>query len=63
MYALYTSRSNMKWTKGSESEMFNWLEETAVSKDPRTPILRCKITQALQPDNVQDGVCQQLTLS
>ena len=53
----------MKWTKGSESEMFNWLEETAVSKDPRTPILRCKITQALQPDNVQDGVCQQLTLS
>lgn len=50
-------KTNKKWVGGSESEMFNWLEETAISSDPRTPVLRCKITKALQPENVHYGVC------
>lgn len=37
------------WHGGSESYMFNALEDIALSKDPRTPILGCSITDALKP--------------
>jgi len=48
--------SPKKWFGGSESEMFNRLEDIAVSSDPRTPVLRCKISKALQPQNVKGEV-------
>ncbi|RUS31744.1 DNA polymerase family A-domain-containing protein [Jimgerdemannia flammicorona] len=41
------------WHGGSESYMFNALEEIAFSKDPRTPVLGCKITAALHTDLYQ----------
>ena len=37
------------WHGGSESYMFNALEDIALSKEPRTPILGCSITDALKP--------------
>ncbi|RKP05714.1 DNA polymerase gamma, partial [Thamnocephalis sphaerospora] len=37
------------WFGGSESYVFNALEEIATSKSPRTPVLGCSITNALQP--------------
>lgn len=37
------------WHGGSESYMFNALEDIALSKDPKTPILGCSITDALKP--------------
>ncbi|KAI9483935.1 MAG: DNA polymerase family A-domain-containing protein [Benjaminiella poitrasii] len=37
------------WHGGSESYMFNALEDIALSKEPRTPILGCAITDALKP--------------
>ncbi|CAO3673026.1 unnamed protein product [Rhizopus stolonifer] len=37
------------WHGGSESYMFNALEDIALSKDPRTPVLGCSITDALKP--------------
>ena len=40
----------------SESEMFNRLEEIAKSDMPRTPVLGCCISKALEPDNVGDDV-------
>ncbi|XP_067935036.1 DNA polymerase subunit gamma-1-like [Watersipora subatra] len=43
-----------QWSGGSESDMFNALENTAVSSDPRTPALRCRITQPLQPQHAHE---------
>eukprot|EP00795_Rhopilema_esculentum_P006484 gene6484-11938_t len=43
-----------RWTKGSESEMFNMLEDIAVSEEPRTPVLQCKISRSLDPGVVKD---------
>ncbi|KAL1425905.1 hypothetical protein MTO96_018741 [Rhipicephalus appendiculatus] len=37
------------WSGGSESHMFNKLEEIANSKVPRTPVLGCCISRALEP--------------
>ncbi|KAI9263373.1 DNA polymerase family A-domain-containing protein [Phascolomyces articulosus] len=37
------------WHGGSESYMFNALENIALSKEPRTPVLGCAITDALKP--------------
>ncbi|KAG2218584.1 hypothetical protein INT45_013638, partial [Circinella minor] len=37
------------WHGGSESYMFNALEDIALSKEPRTPVLGCAITDALKP--------------
>ncbi|KAI9313067.1 DNA polymerase family A-domain-containing protein, partial [Dichotomocladium elegans] len=37
------------WHGGSESYMFNALEEIALSTEPRTPVLGCAITDALKP--------------
>eukprot|EP00794_Sanderia_malayensis_P010229 gene10229-11278_t len=46
-----------RWTNGSESEMFNKLEDIAVSNEPRTPVLNCKISRALDPNVVREEVC------
>jgi len=43
-----------RWTEGSESEMFNKLEDIAVSSEPRTPVLGCKISRSLDPGIVKD---------
>ncbi|KAJ3043590.1 DNA-directed DNA polymerase gamma mip1 [Rhizophlyctis rosea] len=37
------------WFGGSESLMFNKLEEVALSEDPRTPVLHCGIPNSLLP--------------
>lgn len=44
------------WNGGTESEMFNKLEEIAKQRRPRTPVLDAAITKCLQPDYVGDGV-------
>ncbi|OMJ20201.1 DNA polymerase gamma, mitochondrial, partial [Smittium culicis] len=36
------------WAGGSESYMFNSLEDVALSDDPRTPVLKCGIVDGLQ---------------
>uniref|UniRef100_A0A8D0W6J0 DNA polymerase subunit gamma-1 n=1 Tax=Sus scrofa TaxID=9823 RepID=A0A8D0W6J0_PIG len=41
------------WTGGTESEMFNKLESIATSDTPRTPVLGCRISRALEPSTVQ----------
>ncbi|XP_015431348.1 PREDICTED: LOW QUALITY PROTEIN: DNA polymerase subunit gamma-1, mitochondrial [Dufourea novaeangliae] len=40
--------SNSKWTGGSESAMFNRLEEIANSEHPVTPFLNSRLTRALE---------------
>ena len=40
----------------SESQMFNKLEEIALSKAPRTPALDCRISRALEPRAVDTNV-------
>lgn len=37
--------------------MFNMLEEIAQSNEPRTPVLGCFISRALEPRNVNTEVC------
>lgn len=39
------------WRGGTESYMFNALEDVALSPEPRTPVLGCAITAALRPEN------------
>jgi DNA polymerase gamma 1 len=51
------SNFDKKWTNGTESEMFNKLEEIARSDLPQTPVLQATITKTLEPCNVQDDVC------
>jgi DNA polymerase gamma 1 len=46
-YELVTDRPF--WHGGTESYMFNSMERTATSDDPRTPALGCAITDALKP--------------
>ncbi|KAM4677002.1 DNA polymerase subunit gamma-1 [Discoglossus pictus] len=41
------------WSGGTESEMFNKLESIAMSPSPRTPVLGCRISRALEPDAVK----------
>ncbi|KRX20739.1 DNA polymerase subunit gamma-1 [Trichinella nelsoni] len=45
-----------RWTGGSESDLFNALEKIARSPQPRTPILGCRISRALEPDVVNEDV-------
>ena len=45
-----------KWTGGTESEMFNKLEEIAKSAVPKTPVLNASITKCLEPHLVEDDV-------
>lgn len=40
------------WAGGTESHMFNKLEEIAQSEYPQTPVLHCRISRALEPRNV-----------
>ena len=47
---------SLKWRDGTESHMFNKLEEIACDKHPRTPALKSAITQTLEPSNVGDNV-------
>ncbi|RZF37356.1 hypothetical protein LSTR_LSTR010451 [Laodelphax striatellus] len=39
-----------KWVEGSESAMFNRLEEIAASDEPETPFLGCRLSRALEPN-------------
>ncbi|XP_042712596.2 DNA polymerase subunit gamma-1 isoform X3 [Chrysemys picta bellii] len=41
------------WAGGTESEMFNKLESIAMSASPRTPVLGCCISRALEPAAVK----------
>ncbi|KAJ6662774.1 hypothetical protein lerEdw1_010978 [Lerista edwardsae] len=41
------------WASGTESEMFNKLESIAMSTSPRTPVLGCHISRALEPAAVK----------
>ncbi|CAG8638059.1 19396_t:CDS:2, partial [Dentiscutata erythropus] len=43
------------WYGGSESYMFNRLEEIATAETPRTPILKCGITDALKRKVVDEN--------
>nr|XP_006815395.1 PREDICTED: DNA polymerase subunit gamma-1-like [Saccoglossus kowalevskii] len=43
-----------EWKVGSESEMFNQLESIAMSDEPRTPVLGCRISRALEPMSVNN---------
>ncbi|EDV21017.1 uncharacterized protein TRIADDRAFT_64268 [Trichoplax adhaerens] len=45
----YIKSKSKQWIGGSESEMFNALEAIALSEKPKTPILECRISQALEP--------------
>lgn len=38
-----------EWSGGTESHMFNKLEQIATSEKPKTPILKCRISRALEP--------------
>lgn len=38
-----------RWAGGTESAMFNRLEEIAGEAEPRTPFLRCRLSRALEP--------------
>ncbi|XP_073687573.1 DNA polymerase subunit gamma-1 [Garra rufa] len=42
------------WAGGTESEMFNKLENIAHSEEPATPVLGCRISRALEPSAVQN---------
>ncbi|XP_054387808.1 DNA polymerase subunit gamma-1 isoform X2 [Pongo abelii] len=42
------------WKGGTESEMFNKLESIATSDIPRTPVLGCRISRALEPSAVRE---------
>lgn len=44
------------WTGGTESEMFNKLESIATADEPRTPVLGCRISRALEPSVAQGEV-------
>jgi hypothetical protein len=44
------------WVGGSESHLFNKLESIAMSDLPRTPVLGCCISKALEPKYVGTSV-------
>ncbi|RWS26953.1 DNA polymerase subunit gamma-1-like protein [Leptotrombidium deliense] len=43
-----------KWEGGSESHLFNQLEQIANSPEPCTPVLGCRISTALMPKEVRE---------
>lgn len=43
-----------KWVGGTESAMFNRLEEIAGEAEPTTPFLDCKLSRALEPKLMSD---------
>uniref|UniRef100_A0A2C9KDE8 DNA polymerase subunit gamma-1 n=1 Tax=Biomphalaria glabrata TaxID=6526 RepID=A0A2C9KDE8_BIOGL len=56
MYKQTKGRRNAQrqWIGGSESYMFNALETVAYSEKPRTPVLGCCISKALEPSYVME---------
>jgi len=48
-------RANRFWRGGTESYVFNSLEEIADQEEPRTPVLGASITQALLRRNINAG--------
>ncbi|XP_053406122.1 DNA polymerase subunit gamma-1-like [Mercenaria mercenaria] len=48
------SQETGEWSGGSESSMFNKLEEIAHGEEPCTPVLGCRISKALEPENVNE---------
>ncbi|XP_039978863.1 DNA polymerase subunit gamma-1 [Xiphias gladius] len=46
--------SQRQWAGGTESDMFNKLENIAHSAKPATPVLGCRISRALEPKAVKD---------
>ncbi|KAG8201058.1 hypothetical protein JTE90_002733 [Oedothorax gibbosus] len=53
---IFTPGSHRRiWLNGSESHMFNKLEEIALSPTPRTPALECRISRALEPKAVDSN--------
>lgn len=44
------------WAGGTESDMFNKLENIAHSAQPATPVLGCRISRALEPAAVKNEV-------
>ncbi|RIA91246.1 DNA polymerase family A-domain-containing protein [Glomus cerebriforme] len=48
-------RKDAFWYGGSESYMFNSLEEIATDKEPKTPVLKCGITDALKENVVNQS--------
>jgi DNA polymerase gamma 1 len=56
MIPFFSDRKTQLWQGGSESEMFNSLEVIARSASPETPVLKCRISRALEPCNVSDSV-------
>ena len=44
------------WVGGNESHLFNKLESIALSELPRTPVLGCCISKALEPKYVGKSV-------
>lgn len=58
--ALDTQKKDLRvfWEGGTESATFNKLEEIASSAEPRTPVLECQISKALEPgqDKAKDFV-------
>lgn len=48
--------TEMKWSGGTESEMFNKLEEIAKKPRPQTPVLNASITKSLEPRFVNNDV-------
>ena len=51
-YQLSLARKS-RYSGGSESAMFNKLEEIARSAQPTTPFLECRITRTLEPEVIQ----------
>jgi len=49
-------KSLSKWNGGTESDMFNKLEEIAMSLVPKTPVLGASITKCLEPKLVGTDV-------
>ena len=52
-HAKSTKDLRVFWDGGTESATFNKLEEIASSDRPRTPVLNCQISQALEPSQDQ----------
>ena len=54
--AVLQNSNKRTWTGGSESYMFNRLEEIIIKPKPRTPALKCGMTAALNYDQIGDSV-------
>jgi DNA polymerase gamma 1 len=47
-------KSGDQWIGGTESHMFNRLEQIAKGADPATPVLGCRVSRALESEHVRD---------